>query len=292
MQRKLAALGKLLDVIDRLRGPGGCPWDRAQTLENMKRYLLEETCETIDAIEEAEGRPEGSVCEELGDVLMNVVLASRIAEDAGGFDVADVASGIAEKLVRRHPHVFGDRKVDSVDEVLTNWNAIKDQERTVAASRLDGVPRSLPALERAHQLGRRAAKAGFDWPDAAGAFEKIVEETEEVRVLLREAAEHPEGEASPIDARPPEAGGPQDRQSEARFQIEAELGDLLFAVTNLCRKLGVAPEKALRRTLRKFCDRFRAIERRFPTMEGIPLEEMEAVWQEAKGRGYAGEEGA
>jgi len=258
----------------------------------MKRYLLEETCEAVDAIEEARGKPADNVCEELGDVLMNVVLASRIAEDEGGFDVADVASGISEKLVRRHPHVFGDRRVDGVDEVLTNWNAIKEQEKdaAIAASRLDGVPRSLPALERADQIGRRAAKAGFDWPDAAGAFEKVLEEAEEVRALLRELSETPGVPPSPAGPPSPQAGRSPERLEEVRPRLEGELGDLLFAVTNLCRKLDVAPDRALRRTLRKFCDRFRAIEKRFPTMENVPLEEMEAVWQEAKAGGNAGED--
>lgn len=275
MQKKLDSLRRLVETIDALRGPGGCPWDRAQTLKTMSRYLLEEVSEAVDAIHEAEGRPEATVREELGDVLMNVVLAARIAEDERAFDLGDVAQEITEKLIRRHPHVFGNRTVNGVDDVLKNWNEIKEEEkrkdpetgsagsREPAGSRLDGVPRSLPVLERAHQLSREAAKAGFDWPDARGAYEKVLEEAEEVRVLLESADSAADG---------------------ASERLEAELGDLLFAATNLCRKLNVTPEAALRKTLKKFCDRFRAIERTYPDLETRTLEEMEAVWQHAKSR--------
>jgi MazG family protein len=243
----------------------------------MGRYLLEEVSEAVDAIHDADGRPEATVREELGDVLMNVVLAARIAEDEGGFDLGDVAKEITEKLIRRHPHVFGDRAVNGVEDVLKNWNEIKEEEKrgdpeeSEAGSRLDGVPRSLPVLERAHQLSREAAKAGFDWPDARGAYEKVLEEAEEVRALLESADS---GTDSPSE------------------RLESELGDLLFAAANLSRKLDVAPEVALRKTLKKFCQRFRAIERTYPDLESRTLEEMEAVWQDAKGRSSALSESA
>jgi MazG family protein len=266
MEKKVDALKKLSEVIDRLRGPQGCPWDRAQKLQDMTRYLLSETCEVLDAIEDSAGKPSPETCEELGDVLMIVFLCARIAEDEGSFGLADVASGIAEKLVRRHPHVFGDRTVRDVGEVITKWDEIKAEEkkdRPVKAegnpSRMDRVPRNLPPLERSYEVARLAADVGFDWPNARGALEKVVEETKEVEALLAGTGSAP---GDPI--------------------LEAELGDLLFAVSNLCRKLGVHPEKALKNTLAKFCRRFRFVEGRFPDLEKATLEDMEAAWQDAK----------
>ncbi|MBI4602005.1 MAG: nucleoside triphosphate pyrophosphohydrolase [Planctomycetes bacterium] len=266
MEEKVAALQRLQEIVDVLRGPNGCPWDRAQTLTHMSRYVEEEAFEVVDALEGSGGKPTPQLCEELGDLLMNVLLAAKISEDEGAFSIADVARGIAEKLVRRHPHVFADRPVSGVDEVLTNWNAIKAAEKAVTGgaaaggtagrppSRLDGVPRSLPPLERAYELGRKAAKAGFDWPDPSGAFEKVSEELEEVRRAL-----------------------PGDRS-----RLEGELGDLLLAAVNLCRKLDVRPSAALRGALGRFCDRFRRVEERLPELEQATLDEMEAVWQAAK----------
>lgn len=261
MNRKSAALLRLEQIIGILRSPGGCPWDRAQTLGTMSRYLLEESCEVIDAVEDAGGRASPDVCEELGDVLVNVLLASRIAEDEGTFTITDVAATASQKLVRRHPHVFAEANVSGVDEVLKNWNAIKRTEKarngasTGPQSRLDGVPRSLPALEQAAEVGRKAARVGFDWPDASGALEKVGEELEEVRAKL--------------------ANGSPDALRE-------ELGDLLFAVVNVCRKLEVRPEEALRGAIRKFSRRFRRIEEKIPEPEKARLDELEAVWQEAK----------
>lgn len=274
MERKLAALRKTIEVIDRLRGPGGCPWDRSRKLEDMGRYLMEEVAEAIDAIEDAGGAPTARVCEELGDVLMNLLLAARIAEDAGAFDAADVANGIAEKLVRRHPHVFGAGRVEGVDDVVSTWDAIKKEEASEEGSpppksRLDSVPRNLPLLERAREIGRAAALDGFDWPDPSGALEKVAEELGEVRAALDRARAAPGGVSG----------------EAARDLLQSELGDLLFAVTNLCRKLDISPEAALRRTLRKFRERFEAIERAFPDLRAVTLEEMEAVWQAAKKAG-------
>jgi len=281
MERRTRALVRLIEIIDALRGPNGCPWDRTRTLSDMGRYLLEEVAESIDAVEDSGGKPTRQVSEELGDVLMNVFLSARIAEDEGGFDIADVAACISEKLVRRHPHVFGGRKVAGVNDVVTNWNAIKEEENKEKKeekekeeknteknaaedppghrSILDDVPRSLPPLERAHELSQRAARVGFDWPDSRGALDKVIEEAAEVRALLDDPSEG------------------------SRARLEAELGDLLFAAANLCRKLNVSPDAALRRTLKKFCERFRAIEDRYPEIEKATLEEMESVWQETKG---------
>jgi MazG family protein len=265
MSRILEELGSLWRIVETLRGPDGCPWDKAQKLGDMGRYLLEEVGEVVDAIEDGAGRPTHQVREELGDVLMNVFLSAKICEDEGGFDLADVALGISEKLLRRHPHVFGDTRVEGVSDVLKNWNSIKAEEKASSGDRaatapsiLDRVPRSLPALERAGELSCVAAKVGFDWPEPRGAYDKVAEEVREVgEVLVSNAADR------------------EDR-------LEDELGDLLFAVANLCRKLGIRPESALRRTLRKFQARFRKIEERFGTLEGVSLEAMEAVWQEAK----------
>ncbi|HVR76491.1 MAG TPA: nucleoside triphosphate pyrophosphohydrolase [Planctomycetota bacterium] len=277
MDRRTAALESLMKIVDQLRGPGGCPWDKVQTLGSMSRYMLEEASEVADAVEDAGGRPSPEVCEELGDLLVNVLLASRIAEDERAFSVAEVASGISEKLIRRHPHVFAGLHVDTVGEVLANWETIKAEEKDASrgagaprASRLDAVPRSLPGLERAFERGKRAARAGFDWPDATGALAKVAEEVEEVRGLLVR--------------RPP-------REGDNGEDLEEELGDLLFAVVSLCRKLEVRPEAALRRTLKKFCARFRVIEERIPDLEHATLDAMESAWQDAKGAAPGKERG-
>jgi MazG family protein len=279
MNSKSRAFERLQEVVEVLRGPEGCPWDRAQKLPDMSRYLLEEACEAVDAIADSRGKATRAVKEELGDVLMNILLAARIAEEGGDFDIAGVADGIREKLIRRHPHVFADaagtrKEVSGVGEVLVNWNAIKEEEKKEAipsaelpGSRLDGVPRSLPALERSFEIGKRAAQAGFDWPDARGALAKVSEEVAEIEELLGASAQ---------------AAGETGAGSTLRSRLEEEMGDLLFAVVSLSRKLDIRPEAALRRTLRKFCGRFRRIEERFPHLEKASLEEMEAVWQESK----------
>ncbi len=264
MERKLESLKSLIEIVERLRGPGGCPWDQKQTLRDMGRYLMEEVGEVGDALHEDGGQPSRHLCEELGDVLMNLFLAARIAEEADGFSLVEVADTISEKLVRRHPHVFGDAQVESVDEVLANWERIKatetqhHSESSPRPSTLDGVPRSLPPLTRSYELGKKAAKVGFDWANAQGALDKVREETEEVRAILGETQETPSDE------------------------LVSELGDLLFAVVNLCRKSHVHPDDALRSTMTKFERRFRAVESRFSDMSGEPLERLESAWQQVK----------
>lgn len=254
---QLAALERLLGVVDTLRSPGGCPWDAQQTVESLAPHLVEEAHELADAV--ARGDMVAASAE-LGDLLMGVFMLARVAAEGRGFDLARVAGGIAEKLVRRHPHVYGDRLVSGAGEVLRNWEEIKRREKVengaADTSALSGVPRSLPALLRAHRVGEKAAAAGFDWPDLRGPAHKVEEEWAE----FRRAAE----------------GGD-------RAAAERELGDLLFAVVNVARKLGIEPEQALRGTVERFSARFRYVERQLgkPLREAT-LEEMDALWERAK----------
>jgi MazG family protein len=273
LEAKMAAMRALEEIIERLRGPDGCPWDRDQTLAKMGPNLLEETCETIDAIHQGNGDPTPAVLEELGDLLMNVLLLARIAEESGAFGLREIAEAISAKLIRRHPHVFGDERAATVEEVLTRWNAIKAEEKgAVRPSALGQVPRSLPALAAAMKIGERAARVGFDWPEAALALEKVREEVDEVsRALeqspLRAGPHPPEGTAGPTQG-PPEA-------------VRREIGDLLLAAVNVARKAQVDPEGALRSALDRFCARFRYIEERIDVTRAT-LEEMEALWKAAK----------
>src|SRR5256884_3484799 len=256
------AVGRLLDIMDRLRDPGGCPWDREQTLRTLTPYLLEEAHELIEAIEA------GDVAhhkEELGDLLFQVVFQSRIAREEGKFDFAQVCDAISDKLTRRHPHVFGDVAVSGSREVVKNWERIKADERKQKGesprSAIGGVPVSLPALVRAERLTEKAGAVGFDWPDARSVLAKVREELDE----LAEAME----------------GGVPER-------VEHELGDLLFAVANIGRWVKAHPEEALRGALRRFESRFQHIERRLAERGKSPLDstlaEMDALWDEAKQR--------
>jgi len=254
----LEALRDLLAVIRRLRGPGGCPWDREQTRATMAPHLLEECYEALEAVEQ---RDDGAQCEELGDVLMNVFMLAQIGSEEGAFDAGDVARGITEKLVRRHPHVFGDSTADTPREVLEQWEAIKRREKgdgEASRSVLAGVPAALPALLQGLRVGEKAARVGFDWPDPSGPRAKVDEELAELDDAL--------------------ATGDVDR-------IQDELGDVLFALVSVARHAGVHPELALRGTLTKFRQRFAEVEAAFgDRLERTPLEEMEAVWQRAKRR--------
>jgi MazG family protein len=291
MHRKSEAFERLEEVVERLRGPGGCPWDREQTLADMGRYLQEEASEVQDALDEADGRPTGEVCEELGDLLMNILLAARIAEEAGAFSFIDVADGIRAKLIRRHPHVFGDAVASSVADVLKRWNEIKAAESEGTAgsrslSRLEKVPRSLPPLARAHKLSALAAEFGFDWPDASGALEKLEEEVREVRELVARRGVASEGDTGgAVDpdtpASPPHRSAHRD---EDLAQLEEELGDVLFATVSLVRKLGIDPDQALRSTLRKFVRRFRYLEENIQDFESATLADMDRVWDELRRR--------
>jgi tetrapyrrole methylase family protein / MazG family protein len=247
-------LEELVLTVDRLLGPGGCPWDQAQTHETLKKHLVEETYEVLDAIDS------GSLArlhEELGDLLLQPVMHGQISRAAGGFDTQDVAREIVEKLVRRHPHVFGEVDVADADEVLRNWDRIKQEERDGAPeSILAGVPKAMPALLRALEVSKRAARVGFEWPDVEDVFKKLREEEAELREAIAE-------------------GTPA--------KIEAEVGDLLFTAVNLARWAGVEPEEALRKMLDRFTARFVEMER----VAGKPLRELsfqewDQLWEDAK----------
>ena len=247
-EQALAAIGRLADIMDRLRGPGGCEWDRAQTFATIAPYTLEEAHEVADAIDR-DDMPD--LCEELGDLLLQVVFHARMADEAGHFTLADVADGICAKMERRHPHIFGPQSGPaSADEVRATWEDIKAAEKP-RESMLDGVALALPALTRAEKLASRAARKGFDWPDASGPLAKIHEELAEIASASTDA----------------------ERADEA--------GDLLFAAANYARKLGVDPETALRGANSKFERRFRKIEK-VAGFEQMSLEDQEALWQSAK----------
>ncbi|MBI5851342.1 MAG: nucleoside triphosphate pyrophosphohydrolase [Planctomycetes bacterium] len=252
--RRLDAIAELLAVLARLRAPGGCPWDREQTPATMAPHLLEESFEAADAIRRGDDK---EMREELGDVLMNVLMIAQMSAEAGRFDAGAVARGIAGKLVRRHPHVFGDGQASDPKQVLRRWEELKRAERPAGArSALEGVPNALPALLRAFRVGEKAARVGFDWPDRTGPRAKIDEELAE----LDEAAR---------------GGDPG--------EVASELGDLLFAVCNLARHLGVEPETALRGTIDRFSARFRRVEAEFgEKLAGASLEELDAAWERAK----------
>ena len=244
----------LCGVMARLLAPDGCPWDREQTLDTLKPFLLEETYELLEALEGGDPRAH---CEELGDVLFQLVFQAALREAAGAFSMDDVITGIADKLRRRHPHVFGETKLETSEQVLKQWGELKDKEKPRRT--LDGVPRAMPALARAQKLTERASAVGFDWPDAAGPRAKVDEEQAELDEAVR-------------------AGDPA--------RVRAEVGDLLFAVVNLARKHGVDAETALRQTSDRFVARFEAIEDRLRERGRTPreasLEEMDALWNEVK----------
>ena len=254
--------GELVQIMARLRGENGCPWDREQTHASIKPYLLEETYEVLESIDENDP---AKLEEELGDLALQIVFHAQMADEAGLFTIADVLRGINEKLRRRHPHIFGDVKADTAQEVLFNWEQIKKVEREKAqgrASLLDGVPRELPALLRAHRLQEKASRVGFDWNEARQVFQKVEEELAELRAAM---------------------------ESEQPDRMEAELGDLLFSLVNLGRFIAVNPEDALRKTIARFIARFQYIEeelaRRGTAPGQVTLKEMDALWAEAKAKG-------
>jgi tetrapyrrole methylase family protein/MazG family protein len=250
-------LYRLREVVDRLLAPGGCPWDREQTHESLKRHLLEEAYEVLDAIDSGSAE---KLREELGDLLMQPFMHAQMEKAAGIFDIDDVATTLADKLVRRHPHVFGEGTVADADEVLTNWDAIKQREKGgELESLLAGVPRGEAALLRAYEIGKRAARVGFEWPDVEAVFDKLHEEEAEFREAMA---------------------------SGDTAHTEAELGDLLFTVVNLARWAGVEPEEALRRMLNRFTERFMDMERnaQIPLRDLTPAQ-WDELWEKSKARG-------
>jgi len=265
---------KLVAVQARLRAPKGCPWDREQTHQSLRTYLLEEAYEVLEALDTGD---DAKLAEEMGDLLLQIVFHSQIAQEQGRFTVAEVIRGIHDKMIRRHPHVFGDARAGNSAEVLRNWEQIKAEERRTSkehgkrdrqgqpASLLDGVSRALPATLEGFQLTRKASRIGFDWDDSAGVIAKIEEERAELETALK-------------------GGGQQ--------KIEEEMGDLLFAAVNLARFLHVDPEIALKKANAKFSRRFRAMEARAREsgreFKNLSREEMEALWdatKDAEGKG-------
>lgn len=256
IRKKSFDCNDLVEIVRILRAPGGCQWDQAQTHESIRRNFLEEAYEVAEAIDE--GSTE-HLKEELGDVLLQVVFHSSIEQDAGHFDLNDVADGVCRKLIYRHPHVFGDVTVHSTDEILSNWEELKKKEKgqETQADALDAVARTLPALWRAEKVQKKAAKVGFVWPDVSGAMEKVSEETAELSAAM---------------------AGDGD--------VTEELGDLLFAVVNAARFLKVDPEDALHAASDKFSARFRRVEEAAAAqgrrMEDMTLAEMDKLWDEVK----------
>jgi tetrapyrrole methylase family protein/MazG family protein/ATP diphosphatase len=258
--------GELVALMQRLLAPDGCPWDREQTLATLKPFLIEEAYEVLEAMDQNDVAEH---CSELGDLLFQIVFQAELRAAEGNFGINDVIAAIHAKMVHRHPHVFGDVKVKDADEVLANWDKLKAKEHAEQGKKkrraLDGVPVDLPALLRAQRLGEKAAAVGFDWPDVAGVRAKIDEELKEIDEAV--------------------ARGDQK-------EIEHEVGDLLLAASRLAAKLNVAPEDALRSALRRFQERFEAVEDRVTASGGevknTPLEVLDGIWNEVKKGGSGG----
>jgi MazG family protein len=264
-QSAAETFSELLAIMERLRSPGGCPWDREQTFASLRPYILEETYEILESIDKERF---ADLKEELGDTLLHIVFLAKIAQEQRLFDMAEVINGINEKLVRRHPHVFGETKVESVKQVLTNWETIKLGEADAneplrGKTVLGGVPKSVPALLRAYRVQEKAAGVGFDWEKVEQILDKVREEIEELKSA----------------------------RAEGKFEeVEDELGDLLFSIVNLARFWKISPEEALRGTTEKFIRRFNFIEERLKAqgkdIHKSSLQEMDKLWDEAKGRGH------
>ncbi len=277
-------------IMARLRGPGGCPWDREQTFDTIKRYTLEETYEVLEAID---NRDWDELPGELGDLLLQVLFYSEMANEQGTFSIDDVLDRLANKLVDRHPHVFGDVKADTPAEVLRNWEALKAEEKKKRAeargkdapegakkSILDGVSSAMPALLEAHKLSAKAANVGFDWPNIAGLLDKLKEETGELQEQLKQVP-------NPGPRARGAAGAEEQRlPAELREKLEGELGDLFFVLVNMARFLTLDSESALKKTNRKFRRRFQWMEQQLGIAGRAPeestMDEMEALWQRAK----------
>lgn len=254
MEKKLQATARLLEVMDTLRRE--CPWDREQTFDSLRNNTIEETYELVDAI--TDHNLDG-IKEELGDLLLHVVFYSKLGDEEGSFDYADVANGVCDKLIYRHPHVYGDIHADTPEEVKSNWEALKLRKKRRKSGTLGGVPRSLPAMVKAFRVGEKAASVGFDWEKKEDVWAKVHEEMAEVEVEL---------------------------QRGDKELLAGEIGDLFFALINACRLYGIDPEAALDRTNKKFIRRFNSIEQYAESqgkmLRDMTIDEMEDVWQQAK----------
>lgn len=255
---KKSDIEKLRSLMARLRSPKGCPWDKEQTLATLVPFIIEEAYEVVSAID---SKDPCAIKEELGDLLFQIIFASRITEEKGEFGIREVIDGTYEKMVRRHPHVFGGVRADTPEEVLKRWAEIKKEEKKEKAGYLSEVPEVLPALLRAHKISQKAARAGFDWKDVTHVLEKVNEEASELGRAVRK---------------------------KDRAGMEEELGDLLFTIVNVARFLEVNPEDALRKTVGKFIARFHYIEkeisRRGQNFSSTTMDEMELLWKAAKGK--------
>ena len=282
---------RAVSIMARLRAPGGCPWDREQTFDTIKPFTLEETYEVIEAID---NRDWDELKGELGDLLLQILFYSEMAQEEGHFSIDDVLDRLSAKLINRHPHVFGDVKADTSSEVVKNWEAIKAEEKRLQQSTngeavnetqksiLGGVSRNMPALLEALKISSKVAQVGFEWPEISGLFEKLKEETNELRENL--------AQIPPPGPQPPNRGvassGKQPIPEALREKLEDEVGDLFFVVVNLARYLSIDPESALRKTNAKFRRRFQWLEERLQEkgkeLSESNLEEMETLWQASK----------
>jgi len=249
----LSQFDTLVNIVTRLRSPEGCPWDREQTHSSLREYLVEECYEVLGALDEGDS---DDLCDELGDLMLQLVLHAQIAAEDGEFSIGDVITGLNNKLIRRHPHIFGSEKVMDADEVAQNWEALKQEERDAGTSVLAGVPRQMPALGYSQAIQRRVAKVGFDWEDVDGVIEKLVEEVAEFK------------------------------GSTSRKEKENEFGDMLFTLVNIARRLGIDSESALREANRRFYDRFTFMEdichKRGLTFADLSFDQQNKLWEEAK----------
>jgi len=259
---------KLVEIMSTLRGPDGCPWDKQQDFNSLKPMLVEEVYEVLEAVENNDSE---GLSEELGDLLLHVVFHAQLGKETGQFDIDTVIGKISDKLVRRHPHVFGSETASTPEEVIKNWEAIKAQEKAEKLknrtpeqrSLLEGIPSKLPAIHEAHQISSRAARVGFDWPDVNGIFDKLQEEVRELKEVISSSG-----------------------SEEKRDRLEDEIGDMLFVIVNIARYLKIDSESALKRANRKFKSRFQFMEKELAgqgkTLDQTSLDEMEALWQKAK----------
>ena len=259
---------KLVEIMATLRGPDGCPWDKQQDFNSLKPMLVEEVYEVLEAVENNDSE---GLSEELGDLLLHVIFHAQLGKETGQFDIDTVIGKISDKLVRRHPHVFGSETASTPEEVIKNWEAIKAQEKAEKLknrtpeqrSLLEGIPSKLPAIHEAHQISSRAARVGFDWPDVNGIFDKLQEEVRELKEVISSSG-----------------------SEKKRDRLEDEIGDMLFVIVNIARFLKIDSESALKRANRKFKSRFQFMEKELAgqgkTLDQTSLDEMEALWQKAK----------